>query len=288
MKCGTSTLHDQLGANDGLFMSEPKEPNFFSDDPVYDRGLGWYEALFEAAAPNQLCGESSTHYSKRATHPKAAERLVDALPEARLLYVVRDPIDRIVSQYIHEWSQREVRSEIDRAVEDFERFADYSCYARQLRPYLEAIGADRVLLVFFERLVAEPGPEFARIGRFLGIESALRWDVTRGAQNASRERMRKSPLRDAIVDAPGLATLRRRFIPQSLRDRVKRFWQLDQRPRLSAEARTRLEAILDPDLAELGRWLGVDGLSCRSFSEAAKHATGDWSDRTRSQFPGRG
>ena len=50
MKCGTSTLAAQLGAQDGVFMTTPKEPNFFSDDAVFAQGLPWYESLFEAAA----------------------------------------------------------------------------------------------------------------------------------------------------------------------------------------------------------------------------------------------
>ena len=46
MKCATSTLHDQLAAQPGFFMTEPKEPNFFSNDEIYERGLDWYTDLF--------------------------------------------------------------------------------------------------------------------------------------------------------------------------------------------------------------------------------------------------
>ncbi|HTO70120.1 MAG TPA: sulfotransferase, partial [Myxococcota bacterium] len=69
MKCGTSTLHEQLALRSGFFMSRPKEPNFFSDDDQYARGVGWYAGLFAGAAPGQLCGESSTHYTKLPTYP---------------------------------------------------------------------------------------------------------------------------------------------------------------------------------------------------------------------------
>ena len=51
MKCGTTTLAAQLGAQSGLFMTTPKEPNYFSDDDVFARGPDWYSALFDAAAP---------------------------------------------------------------------------------------------------------------------------------------------------------------------------------------------------------------------------------------------
>ena len=47
MKCATTSLHDQLAAQSGIFMSTPKEPNFFSDDDAWRRGLDWYWGLFE-------------------------------------------------------------------------------------------------------------------------------------------------------------------------------------------------------------------------------------------------
>lgn len=56
MKCATSTLHDQLARQPGLFMSTPKEPNFFSDDEQWGRGLDWYGSLFEAVPGDTLCG----------------------------------------------------------------------------------------------------------------------------------------------------------------------------------------------------------------------------------------
>ena len=49
MKSATSTLHNQLAAQPGIFMSTPKEPNFFSDDTVYAQGLAWYHGLFSGA-----------------------------------------------------------------------------------------------------------------------------------------------------------------------------------------------------------------------------------------------
>ena len=70
MKCATTSLHDQLAAQPGLFMSEPKEPFFFSNDEVYARGIDWYAGLFAGAAAGDLCGESSTHYTKLPSYPR--------------------------------------------------------------------------------------------------------------------------------------------------------------------------------------------------------------------------
>jgi hypothetical protein len=69
MKCATSTLHEQLARQPGFFMSQPKEPNFFSDDSAYARGEDWYLGLFAGTRPGDICGESSTHYTKLPTYP---------------------------------------------------------------------------------------------------------------------------------------------------------------------------------------------------------------------------
>ena len=69
MKSATSTLHEQLAVQPGFFMSAEKEPNFFSNDENYAHGLAWYRSLFDNAASSDLCGESSTHYTKLPTYP---------------------------------------------------------------------------------------------------------------------------------------------------------------------------------------------------------------------------
>src|SRR5580704_13557650 len=95
MKSATTTLHEQLARQPGIFMSRPKEPNFFSDDEVYERGLPWYLSIFQGAGESALCGESSTHYTKLPAHPRTVERMARALPRVRVVYVMRHPIDRL-------------------------------------------------------------------------------------------------------------------------------------------------------------------------------------------------
>lgn len=264
MKCATSTLHTQLARQPGFVMSEPKEPYFFSNDEVYDRGIGWYESLFAAAGPGDLCGESSTHYTKLPTYPRTIERMRQHVPNARLIYVMRHPVDRLVSQYIHEWTQRVIECPIDEAVDRHPELIAYSRYTMQLEPFFESYGRDRVLPVFFDRVRDQPQAELERIARFIGYDRPVRWDDAQAQENASNQRMRKSPLRDALVNLPGVAQVRRGLIPQGVRDRVKQLWMMKQRPQLSEVRRQELVALFDEDLAKLGDWLGVS-LSCENF-----------------------
>ena len=275
MKSATSTLHEQLAATPGFFMSRPKEPNFFSDDSQWSRGLDWYAGLFAAAPPGALRGESSTHYTKLPTHLHTLDRLAASVRTRRFVYVMRHPVERLVSHYIHEWTQGVYRESIDEAFAMRPELVDYGCYARQLAPWLERFGARAVLPVFFERLTAAPENEFARITRFLGHVQPVSWPAQLAAQNVSRERLRKSALRDAIVASPLLTALRRKLVPRALRDRIKARWQMRERPALSDKARAEAERRFDADLATLGAWLGVD-ICCANFASVAAQRALEW------------
>jgi len=275
MKCATSTLHEQLALQPGFFMSDLKEPNFFSNDEQYERGLEWYRSLFDSAPERVLCGESSTHYTKLPTYPQTIARLQKHLPDVKCIYVMRHPIDRLISQYVHEWSQGRVSVAIDLALDAYPQFIDYSRYSWQLRPYFEAFGADRILPVFFERLFAEPQAELERICRFLDYSGSPHWHENLEAQNVSSERLRRSVWRDFLVDVPGLRELRQQFVPKAIRNWVRSWWTLKQRPELAPESIERLRAIFDEDLAVLGRWLGLN-LSCESFKATVKPRPVEW------------
>ena len=277
MKCATSTLHEQLAGQPGFFMSEPKEPNFFSDDEIYARGIQWYQSLFAGAAPTDLCGESSTHYTKLPTYPETLSRMQAALPNVKLIYMMRHPIERLISHYIHEQLEWRMQMPIDEAVERHPELVVYGCYGMQLEPFLNAYGPENVLPVFFERFVRHKQAELERVCRFLGYRGQPRYNESWQPRNVSQERLRKSPLRDAIVNAPVLRTIRRRLIPKSWREKVKRFWQIKERPVLSPETTRRLEEVFDADLARLGRWLGIE-LSCRRFRDVVPELTPTWSD----------
>jgi Sulfotransferase domain len=276
MKSATSTLHEQLAATPGFFMSRPKEPSFFSDDDVWSRGLDWYAGLFAAAPADALKGESSTHYTKLPTYPHTLDRLGASVRTRRFVYVMRHPVDRLVSHYIHEWSQGVFSESLDDAVERRPELVEYGCYARQLTPWIERFGKAAILPVFFERLAAMPSAELERVGRFLGHSQPLAWKPELGRQNVSSERLRKSALRDAILDSPLLTQLRRRVLPRALRDRIKARWQMRERPALSASARQRVERRFDEDLATLGGWLGTP-LSCASYHDVVLARSLEWS-----------
>ncbi len=269
MKSATSSLHEQLARQPGIFMSTPKEPNFFSDDDVYAQGMAWYTGLFSAAPPDALCGESSTHYTKLPTHPHTVNRIAEAVPDARFVYVMRHPIDRLVSHYIHEWTTRVIDAPIDEAVTTHPELIEYGLYTKQLAPYIEQFGAGRILPVFFDCVNRNSQAELERVCRHIGYTATPAWVEDLGERNVSKDRLRKSRLRDALVYAPGISFVRKHLVPQSMRDRVKGLWQMRERPALGEETERMLKARFDEDLATLGAWLGVP-LTCDTFKDVTQ------------------
>lgn len=253
MKCGTSTLQAQLAAQQGVFMTTPKEPNFFSDDAVYARGLGWYEGLFAEAGPDEMKGEASTHYTKLPTHPETLARLSAVIAAPRLIYMIRNPIERTVSHYIHEWSMGVMGGDMEAAFQAHPELIAYSRYAMQIAPWAEAFGAERIHMVSLEVLQQDPQATLTAVGRFLELPEAPLWREEQARVNVSAERIRRFPLYGLLVDNPVAAALRRTLVPRGLRDAVKRRLQMRERPALPDAKRRELEALFAEDLAALGR-----------------------------------
>jgi hypothetical protein len=274
MKSATTTLHAQLARQPGIVMSDPKEPNFFSDDEQWARGLEWYASLFAAAGSDDLAGESSTHYTKLPTHPRTVDRMrAHVRPDVKLVYVMRHPVDRLVSHYVHEASRRAMPP-VDEAVESIPELVHYGRYAFQLEPYLRTFGPENVLPVFFDRLSRHSQEELERVAAFIGYPDHPRWDASYSERNVSARRMRWSPGRDAIVRAPVLAQIRRAVVPASVTERVKRRWTIET-PSPSGATLDALHRTFDADLRRLGGWLGVE-LSCATFRTATADLAPGW------------
>jgi hypothetical protein len=95
-KGGTTTLHHLLRQHPDVFLPSVKEVHFFSLH--YGKGAAWYGEHFRGAQPQQRCGEITPYY---LFHPEAPGRIHQLLPKARLIILLRDPVERLLSQYFH-------------------------------------------------------------------------------------------------------------------------------------------------------------------------------------------
>lgn len=252
MKCGTTTLAAQLAAQNGIFMTTPKEPNFFSDDDVFARGEEWYRGLFSTADPGDLKGEASTHYTKLPTYTQTLRRMSALVGAPKIIYMIRNPVERAVSHYLHEWSQNVMSGDPVAAFETFPELVDYGRYGMQIAPFIDEYGADAILLTSLETLMANPAEELSRVGAFLGREAV--WKPDLGAQNVSAERIHKLPLHGLLVDNPVATGLRRAFVPKWVRTRIRKARSVGKtRPELPVSLVTKIEATFVEDRAVLGR-----------------------------------
>jgi hypothetical protein len=251
MKSGTSTLAAQLSEQAGIFVTTPKEPNYFSDDDVHARGADWYASLFAAAAPGDLKGEASTHYTKLPTYPDTVARARAALRAPRLVYMIRNPVDRAVSHFIHEWSQGEMTDDMTAEFARHPELVDYGRYAMQIRPWIEAFGAEAVHVTSLEAMQADPRGVLSEVAAFIGHEGPVAWVEGRARENASAERVRRFPMHGLLIDSAPAAWLRRTFVPKSLRTRIRRSRQMHDRPELPETLRAALETTFAEDHAAL-------------------------------------
>jgi hypothetical protein len=216
---------------------------------------------------DDLKGESSTHLTKYPVHPDAAQRLFDEIPDIKLIYVMRDPVDRIVSQFVHEWSEHTIRVDINQAIHEHTRLIAYSSYAMQIEKYSSLFDRGCILPVFFERLMADPQIEFERICNHIGYKQDASWDTDRKAQNVSSGRHRWPPVLRAFLDLRIMTSIRRRLLSDSVRTQLKSPWSMKQKPTLTPASIEYLYEQLNPDINRLGEQLGRP-LSCERFKEA--------------------
>jgi hypothetical protein len=168
MKAGSTTLYEDLRRNPGIFVIE-KELDSLSQPDV---GAAGYGALFATAGPDQVTGEVSATYAKLPQTAGLAERAGRLLGERfRVVYLVRDPVDRTVSHHFHRLVRRTIDPSIDVAVRTDARLVDYSRYGMQIEPWVDLVGIDRVHLVHFERYIADRAATLAQVCAFLGARA---------------------------------------------------------------------------------------------------------------------
>jgi len=259
-KCGTTSLHEYLDAHPEITMSREKELHFFVAEKTWRRGLAWYEAQFDASAP--VCGESSPGYTAFPLYRGVAERMAQTIPEAKLVYLVRDPIDRIVSHYVHRtvnWPEMDTLE--DALASDLrEWLVAPSRYWLQLEQYLAHFPDSRILILDSDDLRSRRDETLGSIFRFLGVDPEFRSPQFELSHNAAtgRTRMNRagqtvSSLLERTLGPRGSHAVRART-PAALKAPFR--YEADA-PVLPDELRTALADELRDDVARLRAHTGL-------------------------------
>lgn len=275
-KCGTTSLDSDLSRHPGIFCCRPKEPHYFSSPVLLERGEQWYTGLFADAAPDQLCGEASTSYTRWPLVAGTAERMFRANPRMKLIYLVRNPVDRVESEllqavkYLKNVVGKDLRHlPLDAVFEDLENPAspyysaavETSKYETQIVEFERFFPADRILILTQRNLHAQPAETLRRVQDFLGLEILLaplegaRSNVTsdfltQSAREKTVDRMRRYPFFE----------LGRRLLPAAIKDRILARTARPADPatrRLSERLRRQLEIEFAPHNLAFEKRLGV-------------------------------
>jgi hypothetical protein len=263
MKAGTTSLYMDLATHPQGFLAQDKEPHALTSDHVLTaRGRAEYEAIYASARPDQIRCDASTGYTKRPDVEGAAQRALQVLPAGfKVVYAVRHPIDRIVSQHHHEHAEGRVGPSIDDEVRRHSRYVQYSRYSYQLQPWLEAVGRQRICVIRFEDYVASRQEELARLCDFLGYATPPQVSAEPEVYNKSSGKPVKTKFWNAIQHNGAYRKLLRPLTPVKFRLAVQRLLlpkAPDRLPPPSPDTRAFLYDALREDMGRFGKLLKTD------------------------------
>ena len=299
-KCGTTALYSYLDAHPGLFMGK-KELHHFGRDLRTSTYSGeradpaWYLSHFQAADPQQVVGEASVWY---LSSKRAAQEIKTFNPEARIVIMLRNPVDMLYSLYnMFIWvkdltpggvidAETKERLTFEQAVEtqdarkaaflqmvaDEAEFGDRelrlfhteaALYSEQVSRYLSVFPSEQVKVILFDEFIQETARVYAETLQFLGVEDQFRPDFE--VVNANRE-VRNTRLHWVLRSREAFGGIRRagRFLfPERVRRQAYLAlmrYNVKHEPRvpMAVETRAFLEEIYSPDLTKLGRLLDLD------------------------------
>lgn len=168
MKSGTTSLYHDLGQHPDIVLAQ-KELSALTR-PSKPGIADAYRAAFARARPGATLGDVSTTYSMHPHLADVSERARSVLcPATKIVYLVRDPVARIISHHHHDLSIRRSQNDIDTAVRTDPRFLDFTRYASQARPWVEAFGDDALHVVCFEEYARNRASVVREIFDFLGV-----------------------------------------------------------------------------------------------------------------------
>jgi Sulfotransferase domain len=175
-KCGTTTLCALLSQHPDIFISDPKEPRFFSTDH-YDRNWHSYQALFKPSRPGQQLGEGSTSYSTEHREVLSRERILKHYPDIKLIFIARDPRKRIESSYRefhHSGPNYGLNTPftIAQALKELPVILRDSCYWERICNYRNYMPEENIHVVFLEQLQQNPQKTLETCFRFLNVDCA--------------------------------------------------------------------------------------------------------------------
>jgi hypothetical protein len=279
-KCGTTAMHEYLAQHHQIFMPDRKDVTHFGTDLTFQIPRitrSQYLELFREAGDTPRIGESSVWYMYST---RAAEEIKSFAPSARIIAMLRNPVDMLHSQH------SQFLYNCNENIDDFEAalsaeedrklgrmippqahfvqglfYRETVKYAEQLRRFFDVFGRSNVHVVLFDEFQRDTANAYRATLQFLDVDTSFRpdFEVVNGNKTVRSRRLQK-----IVVSPPvALTEVYRRIVPRSaqgkLLDRVRRLnTNYTARPRLDGAVRRRLAADLRPEIERLEQLLDRD------------------------------
>lgn len=295
-KAGSTSLFHYLDEHPEVFMSYIKETNFFSHEPITRQKLYYeetiavpvsgkrkgvvgkhklyqdakridtfekYESLFEEGAGKKAVGEASVSY---LFYPEVPPALHAYQPEARIVMILRDPVERSYSHYLMDerlgLTNLSLEDVIHRRVDHpklhlyYQQFVEVSLYYEQVKRYLDTFGKDQVKIIWFDDLKADTDAAISEVLEFIGVDSTFRPD-TEASYN--KFLMPTNAFVGRLYKNQRLRTFTRSLLPNKTVEKVKqKLFSGPGKPEMNPETRRYLRDFYREDVIALEKLTGRD------------------------------
>lgn len=263
-KCGTTTLFKILNDHPSINGCGQKEPQFFSASKDWRNNLPQYHSLFIEKEDTLYFEASTTYTFYPLRNLRIWDDIFDYNPDMKFIYIVRNPIDRIVSSYMHTYERGFTDLGIEEALIKERVYIELTRYYTQISPYIRKFGRDNILIIDFEDLIHKKEIVIEQVSEFLSVDikKFRKFDKTHSNVSVGGYKIHQK------FDAPSLPLRAiRKYFPSlwnRITDNSKR--SFSKKPVLSIEFKEMILNMLELEIRELqklmqkdlGKWLEID------------------------------
>jgi hypothetical protein len=225
-KCGTSALHYYLGLHPEISMSRTKELNFFIKQRNWARGVDWYRQQFDPGAV--VRGETSPNYTAYPQFGGVARRMYSLVPDAKLIYIVRDPLERIAAHWVHNYARGRIDCPLgDRELRNRRGYIARTRYHWQLMKFLRRYPLEQILILDQADLRHRREESLRQVFEFAEVDPGFTHPRFRREQHKTERKVRATRLGKRLSDHRVRA--RHPLLPDQAWALVSEHWPLGRR-----------------------------------------------------------
>jgi hypothetical protein len=271
-KAGTTSLHHYLDFHPEVFMSNPKETNYFTYEEIKKQKLYYneehistkesYLALFKNASNSPVIGEASVSY---LFYPGTAKKIFDFNPKAKIIIILRNPVERCYSHYLMDKRLGFVKEDLETIISEgskessplahaYQQFVELGFYSKQIEQYLEIFPKKQIKIFIYEEISAERKKFILDVCAFLGIRYQYNNDFEHhtNTYNEPKGSILKKLYASKIVRRSIKAIL-----PKKQLERINKTFFDNKKPILAKDTRALLGKIYESDIAKTEAILGT-------------------------------